>query len=133
MKRKLKFRVVYGYNAGQHVTVRKKDLPKLYVMFLNGTGRTVLENGIALRGEDIQRIEPDWNATMDWNATYRLMSDDFDQIGFALQEEAKQIMGEKREIAHYLIRSGQEDKASLPMADMNQYLPEALQKKLLLN
>ena len=117
MKRKLKFRVVYGYNAGQHVTVRKKDLPKLYVM---------------LRGEDIQRIEPDWNATMDWNATYRLMSDDFDQIGFALQEEAKQIMGEKREIAHYLIRSGQEDKASLPMADMNQYLPEALQKKVLL-
>lgn len=130
--KKVKFRLVYGYGKDQHTPIKRKELAKVLVMFFKREGRTMLDSGYAIRAEDIMRIEPDWYATMGWSGNHTLTGEDFDEIGNQLQKEAREVIALKQDVAKYLIANKMEQHASLPTADLNQFLPELLQTKLLI-
>lgn len=130
---KVKFKLVYGYAKDQFAPVSHAELPKLYVMFLTGSGRTILESGHAIKATDIIRIEPDWNATMGYFPDYTLRGDDWDEIGERRQQKAREIAQNVKQYAYHLIQTNQQAKASQPMkaikSDMQELglLPKQLQ------
>lgn len=76
----LKVRVVTGFRKDQGFTISAEEAPKAYFLFLNPEARTIFDNGQAVVGKDIKAIEPDYNASMGWNATHPLDSDDWNYI-----------------------------------------------------
>jgi hypothetical protein len=47
---------------------------------MNPEKRGIFKNGVALQGSLIHGIEPDYHATMGWNETHILDSDDWNQL-----------------------------------------------------
>lgn len=111
----IKFKLIYGFEKDQFAPVEHSELVKLYIMFLKGSGRTVMESGHAIKGSDIIRIVPDWNATMKFNPDYVLQGEDWQQIGKARQQKAKEIAHNVKLYAYHLMQTNQEGKASQPM------------------
>lgn len=58
MKR-IKYKVKYGFDKNEYISIDTDELVKAFLSFL--TGNRVILDGVALRGKDIIRIEPDWN------------------------------------------------------------------------
>lgn len=67
-----------GANDSSH-TIPAQEAHKAYYLW-NTKREGTFSNGLSIRGEDIIKIMPDWNATMGWNPTYRLTDDDWNEI-----------------------------------------------------
>lgn len=78
MKKYIK--VITGYRQDQHYTIDAEEAHKAYYLFMNPEMRGVFNNGVALIGRDIRSIEPDYHATMGWNSTHYLDSDDWNEL-----------------------------------------------------
>ena len=76
----LKVKVITGFRKDQQYTIDAEEAHKAYYAFLNPEKRVVFKGGLALRGDDIRAIEPDYNATMGWNPTHNLDSDDWNEM-----------------------------------------------------
>lgn len=76
----LKLKLITGFRKDQHYTIDADEAEKAYKLFLNPDHRGIFKNGLALIGSSIQAIEPDYNATMGWNADHALDGDDWNQI-----------------------------------------------------
>ena len=76
----LKIKIVAGFRPDQHYTIGADELHKAYYLFENPTERGIFNNGVAIRGQDIQTIEPDYQGTMEWNSTHKLDDDDMNEI-----------------------------------------------------
>lgn len=74
------FKVITGFRDDQYYSISENEIHKAYYLFMNPEARTVFSNGVALIGKNIQGIEPDYHATMGWNRTHRLDSDDFNEM-----------------------------------------------------
>lgn len=77
---KMKVRITTGYRDDQYVTIDIEEAHKAYYLFLNPEKRGVFENGVALIGKNIQQIQPDYHATMGWNASHKLDTDDWEEL-----------------------------------------------------
>lgn len=64
----------------QKYSIPDEEVHKAYFLFLNPEKRGVFSNGVAVRGKDIQNIEPDYQGTMGWNPTHRLNEDDWNEL-----------------------------------------------------
>ena len=95
---KKSFKVVYGFNRDQYIEITKQDLPKAYYGFLT-EGKIVFSDGHAMKGRDIIRIEPNWNAVMSWHKDYVPKDEDFYHIGEKRKEAAFNLMSQAKEIA----------------------------------
>lgn len=116
----LKVKVITGYRTDQHVTISAEEAPKAYYLFLNPDARTVFSNGQALRGVDIQKIEPDYNATMGWNPTHLLDSEDWNEIrSSGIDRDLRETLFLAKQVAE---RSP--EKALLPLSEALLALPE---------
>ncbi len=78
--KKLKVKIITGYRKDQHYTVDAEEAHKAYYLFLNPDQRGIFKDGIAILGSDIRAIEPDYNASMGWNATHDIDEDDMNEI-----------------------------------------------------
>lgn len=97
---KLKLKIITGYRDDQSHTIDAEEAHKAYYLFLNPTERGVFAGGIAIRGQDIQQITPDYNATMGWNNLHRLDEYDMKEIRKdGIDKEIRQIMGTAKSIA----------------------------------
>jgi hypothetical protein len=76
----LKIKIVTGFRKEQYHTIDAEEAHKAYYLFLHPNERGIFKNGVALRGESIQSIEPDYHASMGWNPTHTLDSDDMNEI-----------------------------------------------------
>lgn len=76
----MRIKVVTGFRKDQVFSVPMEEAHKVYYLFLNPEARTVLSTGHALRGSDIQRIEPDFQGSMGWNEGHALDTDDMNEI-----------------------------------------------------
>jgi len=76
----MKFKVIIGFREDQFYTVDESEIHKAYYLFMNPEARTIFSDGVALVGKNIQGIEPDYHATMGWNKTHHLGSDDFNEM-----------------------------------------------------
>ena len=75
-----KLKLVCGYRRDQEHSIDAQEAHKAYYLFLNPTSRGIFNNGLAIKGDQIQEIVPDYQGTMGWNATHTLDSDDWNEI-----------------------------------------------------
>lgn len=77
---KLKIKIVMKFRGVNEViySIPAREAHKAYFLFLNpeDKSRTVFESGLAIKGEDIERIEPDVIGSMEWNQGYKLTPED---------------------------------------------------------
>lgn len=77
---RFKVKVVCGFRKEQEYTINANEAHKAYFLFNHPEKRGTFDNGIAIKGSDIQRIVPDYQATMGWNHTHTLTDDDYNQM-----------------------------------------------------
>lgn len=77
---KYKIKVVVGFRKDQEFTLDANEAHRAYYLFLNPDKRGTFANGLALKGSDIQRIEPDYHATKCYNHDYRLTGEDMREL-----------------------------------------------------
>lgn len=77
---KLFIKVITGFRDNQYYVINGDEAHKAYYLFMNPEERGVFKNGVALIGKNIQGIEPDWNETMGWNPTHKIVDDDWNEI-----------------------------------------------------
>lgn len=73
-------KVICGYRKDQEYSIDADEAHKVYYLFHNPEKRAVFSDGIALKGDQIQTIKPDYHKTMGWNETYLLTDDDMNEI-----------------------------------------------------
>jgi hypothetical protein len=77
---KYKIKLIVGFRRDQEHSIPAAEAHKAYFLFLNPTQRGVFSNGLAIKGDQIQEIVPDWQGTMGWNATHVIDTDDWNEI-----------------------------------------------------
>lgn len=96
----LKIKVIVGYRKDQHYSIDAEEAHKAYYLFTHPKERGVFKNGLALRGEDIQAIEPDINGSMGWNPTHTLENEDWNEVKkTGIERELRNIMAKAKEAA----------------------------------
>lgn len=88
------FRVKYGYNNDEFISVDEKEMPMAMRAHISGKKGVFKEGSIS--GDKIIVIVPDWQRVMGWNRTYNLMSEDYDEIGSKTQREYQNLLQETR-------------------------------------
>lgn len=88
--------VTTGFAADQKFSIEDDEAHKAYYLFLNPEARTIFSNGVAVRGQDIQNITPDYHGTMGWHRTHKLDSDDLEEL---------QVTGVARKLAAVLSKA----------------------------
>lgn len=76
----LKIKVTTGFRDDQYVIIDAQEAHKAYYLFTHPEERAIFANGVALIGKNIQSIDPAWNEIMGWNPTYKLTSDEWNEI-----------------------------------------------------
>lgn len=112
---KYKIKVVCGFRRDQEFTIDANEAHKAYYLFNNPDKRGVFNNGLAIKGVDIQRIEPDFNATMGWNQGYILTPYDWDEINRSgVSQKFTEIMGLAKDVA----RSNNTKLLTIPLVEI---------------
>lgn len=75
-----KIRLVVGFRRDQEHSVNADEAHKAYYLFLHPDERGVFSNGLAIKGDQIQEIIPDYQGTMGWNPTHVLDGDDWNEL-----------------------------------------------------
>lgn len=97
---KYKIKLVCGYRKDQEFTIDANEAHKAYYLFTNPDARAVFGTGLALKGSDIQRIEPDYHTTGGFNFDYKLNSEDMNALHRdGTVAKLRDIMVNAREIA----------------------------------
>lgn len=97
---KYKIKIVCGFRKDQEFTIDANEAHKAYYLFNNPDKRGTFNNGLALKGSDIQRIEPDYNSTMGWNPNHLLTSDDWTELNIGgTANKLRNIMALAKEVA----------------------------------
>lgn len=76
----MKIKLILGYRRDQEHSIDINEAHKAYYLFLNPAARSVFKNGLAIIGEDIKSITPDWHGTMGWNPTHQMDGGDWNEI-----------------------------------------------------
>ena len=96
----LKVKVITGFRDDQFMTISGEEVHKAYYLFMKPEARAVFSNGVALIGKNIQGIEPDYNATMGWNASHKMDSDDWNQINDnRISDDMKSLLSRASDMA----------------------------------
>lgn len=77
---KIFIKIITGYRQDEYITIPAREAHKAYYLFTHPNERGVFSNGEVLVGKDIRAIKPDYHATMGWNPTYRIESDDMNEL-----------------------------------------------------
>lgn len=116
----LKIKIVTGFRDDQSFSISSEEAHKAYFLFLNPDQRGVFENGLAIRGSDIQRIEPDYQGTMGWNSTHRLDEDDWNEIKEkGIDRKLQDLLSQARRVARL-----ENPQIKLPFSEAIKSLPE---------
>lgn len=114
------FKIIYGYNESDYITITENELPKAIWLFKQGTNRAVFENG-AVRGQDIMRIVPDWHSVMGWNKGWKMTPDEFNDIKH-LEKPYKDTYAKAELISARAIQENKIELLEKPMDEVD--LPE---------
>lgn len=115
----LKIKIITGFRKEQCYTIDAEEAHKAYYLFLNPTERGVFNNGVAIIGQDIRGIEPDYNATMGWNPAHQLDTDDFNEIrACGADRELRDLLQLAKEVSQIEDKS----KLNLPLSELRPLL-----------
>lgn len=122
------FKIVYGYNESDFISIKGDELHKALALFMSGSGRGNFEGG-AVRGQDIMRIVPDWHTVMGWNKGYKMGADDFAQIE-PLEKEYKIAYQLAKDIAEFAVRENRPELLTRTATEALLALPEKMKEIL---
>lgn len=137
MESKYKLKIICGFRQDQEYTIDANEAHKAYYLFNNPELRGTFDNGLAVKGGDIQRIVPDYHSTMGWNPTHKLDSDDMNVLrAEGVVDKIQEIMSKAKEVA----RLAQPEDITTPLltlvrgkyaelSDGSQYAKEVLESK----
>lgn len=96
----IKIKIITGFRKDQEYTIDADEAHIAYKLFLDPEQRAIFRSGLALTGKDIRAIEPDYHATMGWNQTYQLTSDDWNEIHrMGVDRKIRDCLNEAKTIA----------------------------------
>jgi hypothetical protein len=117
---KYKVKIVCGFRKEQEFTIDANEAHKAYYLFNFPDKRGTFENGLAIKGSDIQRIEPDYNATMGWSPVHQLTSAEHFQLeDECIKKKLQIILAGAKEIA----RNGNVEDLKTPLIDLRDKFP----------
>lgn len=97
----MKIKIICGYRKDQEYTIDGSEAHKAYYLFHNPDKRAVFSDGLAIKGDQIQSIVPDYHATMGWNATHVLTSDDMNELrDKGVDTQLRNLMSFAKGVAH---------------------------------
>src|SRR5215212_4616731 len=98
----MRIKVITGFRKDQRHSIVAQEAHKAYYLFLNPDARTIFSNGLALKGSEIDRIEPDYQGTMGWNPTHTIDDDDMNEIRErGIDRKLRSIMSAASAIARF--------------------------------
>lgn len=119
-------KIVTGFRKDQAFSIGPEEAHKAYYLFFNPDARTMFANGVAIKGSDIDRIEPDYNAVMGWNATHSLTDDDMNEIR---SEGADARVHRLMAVAGQVAKIGNEQDLNLPLSEVVKKYPQLMESK----
>lgn len=112
---KYKVKIICGFRKEQEYTIDANEAHKAYYLFNHPDKRGTFNNGLAIKGSDIQRIAPDYNATMGWNHTHLLTDEDYNEMhANGVLSKLQKILASAKEIG----RNGVPEDFQLPLIDL---------------
>jgi hypothetical protein len=111
---KLKIKIVTGFRQDQCHSVSIDEAPKAYYIFMNPEKRAVFSGGLALVGQDVRKIEPDYHGTMGWNLSHALDGDDWNEIRTSGVERK---LREAMQVAQKIAQTNRMDLIQLPLSE----------------
>lgn len=114
-----KIKIITGFREDQSYAIDAEEAHKAFYLFLNPEERGVFNSGVALIGKNIQSIEPDYNATLGYNPTYKLDHLDWNEIrSKGIDRKLREVLVDAKTVANmhdpFLI--------SLPLTEATQKL-----------
>lgn len=73
-------KLIVGFRRDQEHSIPANEAHKAYYLFLHPEQRGVFSNGLAIKGDQIQEIVPDYHSTMGWNPSHTLGNDDYNEL-----------------------------------------------------
>ena len=117
---KYKVKLIVGFRRDQEHSIDASEAHKAYYLFLHPEARSVFSNGLAIKGDQIQEIVPDYQGTMGWNSTHALDSDDWNELrSKGVDRNLRDILQAAKEVAH-----------TIQPQDLNKRLSEVTQFRL---
>ncbi len=96
---KYKIKLVVGFRRDQEHSIPATESHKAYYLFTHPNERGIFSNGLAIKGDQIQEIVPDYHGTMGWNPTHVLTGEDYNELrANGVLEKMQFIMAEAKEI-----------------------------------
>lgn len=125
----MKIKLVTGFRAEQFHTIDADEAHKAYYLFANPEERGIFKNGVAVIGRNIQSIVPDYHATMGWNPTHVLDSNDFNELREkGVDVKLRNALSEGKELADFILNENRKDLLSKPLDEAKQLLPAPVQQ-----
>jgi hypothetical protein len=116
-----KVKIITGFRKDQEFSIDASEAHKAYYLFLNPDARTVFSSGLALRGSQIQRIEPDYQGTMGWNEAHALDAEDWNEIHrLGVDQKLKTILTIAQEVG----RIAQPHDLNIPLSEAMTRYPQ---------
>lgn len=110
-----KIKIITGFREDQYYTIDAQEAHKAYYLFNNPSERGTFENGVALTGDIIKGIEPDYHATLGLNPNYKLEAEDWNEIkGKGIDVKLRSILSKAQKVS------------KLPNPPIKQKLTEAI-------
>ena len=117
---KYKVKIVCGFRKDQEFSIDANEVHKAYYLFANPEKKMIFANGLALKGSDIQRIEPDYNTTLGWNPSHILTGDDWNVLtSGGVTKKFAAILAGAKEVA----RSGEVSDLQKPLIELRDKYP----------
>lgn len=124
----MKLKIITGFSDDEKFTIEAEEAHKAYHLFLNPEKRGVFNNGVAIVGSNIKAIKPDYNATMGWNASYKLTDDDWSDIrSKGVDVKLQEIISTASNVAK--LADGKPELLQLPLSEASTFLLDDPQKK----
>lgn len=115
----MKIKLIVGFRRDQEHSIPAEEAHKAYYLFTHPEARTIFSNGLAIKGDQVQEIVPDWQGTMGWNASHQLDGDDWNEINLSgVGKKMQELLSNAKDIAQL----GEE-------SDLNKPLTELLENK----
>ena len=110
-----KIKLIVGFRRDQEHSIDANEAHKAYYLFLHPEERGIFSNGLAIKGDQIQEIVPDYQGTMNWNPTHILDNDDWNELSEkGITRKIQKYLSIGKEIAQV----GKPEDFSIPLGEL---------------
>lgn len=117
----MKIKLIVGFRRDQEHSIDANEAHKAYYLFLNPEARSIFNNGLAIKGDQIQEIVPDYQGTMGWNPTHVLNNDDWNELrDKGITTKMQTCLAAGKELAQHATPA----ELNIPLSELTQKYPQ---------